>query len=601
MRWFGVLLGLVLCQCASQHETREFAPFFKSDPPGYFSTSYVYERAELESKGDLNQWERKRLQDLYELELRQLSRDRSNRVAALNASIQKLAERTQELTERVESVKRDVSARNSRQPAENAPVFVDPEFKKEYFQAYRLWNRDENDEALVMALQLSKHARFEDLTEKERFKALNLQFRIALDLQNLDVAAAAYGAMRDLDHCAQETADAGFLIALTYLGAGDPKKGRAVFEEQCDPDETPPNKVKRRYWSARFREAAGESAPEEYELIVDSNVPGYYFFLAHARLNRPLQFASLDACTYRKRGFKTAASVAGWLNEAELLLKYRLRNDAATYLQRAVQALKDSAGPDDIPTLLYIAHLFQAAGVQLEALKVYAIVTEIGQGMETPFTFDFINEMFPTPHRETVARVADEWKVDPDFIYAIMRQESAFNPGAVSPANARGLMQLMPFLAGQISKAWHYDSYFSKKTLFFARENLKFATFHLQQLQTQLPHPALIAASYNAGAKRASSWWKRTPGLPLDVFVELIPIVETRNYVKLVLRNYVFYKLIRGQGKIDSKVVPLRLPDPTGIQTGFKQLPTGGAADCDDRKSLACPFGAGAEYVASFR
>ncbi len=600
MRWFGVLLGLVLCQCASQHETREFAPFFKTDPPGYLSTSYIYERAELESKGELNQWQQKRLQDLYELELRQLSRESGKRVAALNHSIQKLSERNQELTDRIESIKRDVSTRNTRQPAESTPVFVDPDFKKEYFQAYRLWNRDENDEALVKAIQLSKSARFEDLTEKERFKALNLQFRIALDLQNLEVGATAYAAMRDLDSCAQETADAGFLIALTYLGAGDPKRGRTVFEEQCDPDETPPNRVKRHYWNARFREASGVSSPDEYEAIVDSGVPGYYFFLASSRLNRPLRFPSLDARTYLLHNFKTTGSVAEWLNEAETLLKFNLRVDASVYLQRAIQSLKDSAGPEDVPTLLYIAHLFQAAGTQLEALKVYAIITEIGQGMEVPFAFDFINEMFPTPHRDTVNRVSEEWNVDPDFIYAIMRQESAFNPGAVSPANARGLMQMMPFLANQISKAWRYDSYFSKRTLFFARENLKFATFHLQQLQTQMPHPALIAASYNAGARRVANWWKRTPGLPLDIFVELIPIVETRNYVKLVLRNYVFYRLIRGDGKIDSKVVPMRLPDPTGMQTS-EQLNKYRAPDCTSLNTGFCVFPRALEYAASFK
>src|SRR5262249_18469817 len=158
----------------------------------------------------------------------------------------------------------------------------------------------------------------------------------------------------------------------------------------------------------------------------------------------------------------------------ETALQYHLRSDAAVYLQAAVQRLRDGAGPDEIPALLYAAHLFHASGAQLEAMKVYALVTEISQAQaRAPVPFDCLGEMFPKPHGVVVADVAHEWKMDPDFLYAIMRQESAFNPNAVSPANARGLMQLMPYLASQIAKAWKYDAYFNKKTLFFARENLK--------------------------------------------------------------------------------------------------------------------------------
>lgn len=565
MRWIGFILGLaLLCQCATQHETKEFAPFFRTDPVGYFNSSYVYERGELESRSDLSLWERKRLRDLYELEIRQVSKD-SARWSALAASLEKLTQVTQPLTDRLDAWKRSLAEKNEIAKSDASPVFNNEEYKKEYYQAYRLWNRDENEAALEKALLLAKDPRFAELGKKERFKVLNLQFRVALDLQNTSVAEGAYRLMQVLDSCAAETAEAGFLIALTHLGAGEGPRAKEIFENQCDPDETPSNLVRRHYWSARLKEAVGRSASEEYLQIADSAVPGYYYYLAHARMGEPLSFSNIDACSYRAKTIQMPTAVSELLVQAEQSLAANLRNDAAVFLQAAAQKLKIQAKKESVPSLLYTAYLFQAAGLQLEALKIYAVVTELGHAHPSDVTFDFLTEMFPSPHRGYVKALSKEWKVDGDFLYAIMRQESAFNPGAVSSANARGLMQLMPFLAAQIARQWGYDSYFSNRSLFFAKENMKLATYHLQQVQAVLPHPALIAAAYNAGAKRVVQWWKRGPGLPLDIFVELIPIVETRNYVKLVLRNYVFYKLVHSGGKLDAGVVPFRLPESSPL------------------------------------
>ena len=521
----------------------------------------MYERQELESKPDLTAWDRRRLSDLYEVELRTLPKD-SARAASLSAAIAKISELNRSLTDRIDSVKRVVVQEQKREAAQNEAVFKDAEFKKEYFLAYRLWNRDENEDGLQKAIELTKNeALLDRLNKREKFKAFNLAFRIALDLQNLTVAQTAYERMRDLDDCSTEAAEAGFLMALTYLGAGDPKRARTLYEAQCDPDETATNLIKREYWRARLLEASGENAAAGFQKLTQSDVPGYYLFLAHAHIGKPLVFDIKAGATYRKQPLRVPSSVHRLLTEAETSLNAKLRNDATVFLQMAADRMREGAGPSEIPALLYTAHLFQAAGTQLEAMKLYAAVSEISQDTTDRVPFDFLGEMFPRPHSQWVSGLAAEWKLDPDFLYAIMRQESAFNPSAVSPANARGLMQMMPFLGENIAKQWHYGAFYGNRTLFFAAENLKFAAYHLQQLQTQLPHPALMAAAYNAGSKRASNWWKRGAHLPLDVFVELIPILETRNYVKLVLRNFVFYKLLRGNGQIESAVVSQRLPE----------------------------------------
>ncbi len=559
------MLGIfLLCQCASQHQTREFAPFFRTDPPGYLSPAHTYERIELESRSKLNLAEKKRLLDLYELEQNQLKKD-SGRYAALGTAISILADGTSELRSRVEQSKQESSKSMSVESAEKDPWFQDAELKKQYSEVYKLWNQDENEQAFTRAVELGQDERFADkISARESFRLLSLRFRVALDLQNLEAAGEAYQAMRKVDHCALETAESGLLFAVHSLGQGHPEQAKRVFEEQCDPDQSPSNQVRRRYWKARFDEAMGSTDKSAWIRLADSRVPSFYAFLAAARLGSHMEMGPLSDFGYRKTTLSVSNSVHRDLTHAEQSLNSRLRNDAYAFLRSASKSFGSSSPVSDVPTMLYLAHLFQASGHQLEAMKVYSLVTEIALREETsPFAFDFFTEMFPTPHAVLVSNVAQAWGMDPDFLYSIMRQESAFNPGAVSSAGARGLMQLMPQLGAEIAKQWRYGSFFSTKSLFFSSENLKIAAYHLRQLQSALPHPALMAAAYNAGSKRVANWWKRGEQYPLDIFTETIPAAETRNYVKLVLRNYVSYKIIRGGGKFDPAFIPLNLPPLT--------------------------------------
>ncbi len=478
----------------------------------------------------------------------------------IQSAIAELSGSTQELADKVEGLKRAFSERGEVNKTEAATSFSDEEFKKQYQQAYRLWNRDENETALEAALALAKDARFGSLSSKEKFKVSNLQFRIALDLQNSEVALAAYAQMQTLAPCATETSEAGFLVAMKHLGVGEAKHAEEVFNAQCDPDTTPSNMVRRAYWAARLKEAQGQSASAEYRRIRDMNVPGYYSYLALARLGESWSVSNWDVNSYRTATIEVPYGVESLIQEAELSLQANLRNDAGVFLLAAAQKIKNGLSKEHVPALLYVAYLFQAAGLQLESMRIYSVVTEFALANPGTVNFDFLKEMFPAPHLSVIEALSKVWKVDGDFLYALMRQESAFNPGAISMANARGLMQLMPFLGGQIAKQWKYDLYFSNRSLLFGKENLKFAAYHLQQIQTIMPHVALMAASYNAGARRVVQWWKRGPDLPMDIFVELIPVAETRNYVKLVLRNYVYYKLLRAGGRMEPGIVPPSLP-----------------------------------------
>ena len=136
------------------------------------------------------------------------------------------------------------------------------------------------------------------------------------------------------------------------------------------------------------------------------------------------------------------------------------------------------------------------------------------------------------------------WRVDPALVYAHTLQESAFRTKAVSPADARGLMQVRPGTASDMAKA--RGTSFSKAQLFNPSTNLEYGQSYLEYLNRSSVTSGLlpkVIAAYNAGPSPVQRWNTeiRDNGDPL-LFMESIPYVETRGYVSIILRNYWMYE-----------------------------------------------------------
>lgn len=579
MAWMkGLVIGswiaclTLLCQCASKHQPSEFTPYFPLRPESQLALSHLWERRDLEERkgaDGLNDFQAKRLWELYSIELKSLKKG-VPRYAEVSRSMEELASDVDDLEEDVAEVAqenlryRDPSAQTAAKVA-----FKDPQVRKLYTEAQSLWNKDNNDVAFrkvneVLAAYSGK------LPGPEWYRLQSLRFRIALDIADIAAAEQSYQVMREIEPCSTESAQAGHLVALHSFARKDHLRALKIFDGQCDPDQSPANGIKRLYWRARFSEPEGKGISQKlYEDLFRSKMPGYYVYLAKSRLGKTISLPATNpdpkARPYLHLEFSVPRRVGSLFSTAEDRLRSNLRKDAAVYLTRAAQILKSEVSEEHFPALLYCAHLLQAAGAHLEAMKIYAVITTALQedsAAVQALDMDFLREMFPRPFGPSVEWLSRLWGTDPDFIYAIMRQESAFNPAAVSPADARGLMQLMPFLARSLSQKWGYETYYSDKLLFNAEENLKLATFHLHQLRELAPHLVLMTASYNAGLSRVSGWWRKYGMLPLDIFVEVIPVHETRNYVKLVMRNYFYYKALRLGGALDAKLLPSQLPPP---------------------------------------
>jgi soluble lytic murein transglycosylase-like protein len=519
----------------------------------------------LEGKDALSLLEKKRLHDLYLREARYIKSE---------------SERSQDLVLRTERLKGDVEKiqletetlmlelLGAREPGEQGKeIFKTAGLKRQYQDILKLWSREENEQALgqITAVLASDKG----YSSAEQGKFLNLRFRIEYDIGNEESARVSYHALREHEKCSLETAQAGFLYSLTLYGKGDLAGAWKIFDGQCDPDKSLSNRIRRAYWTYRYLEKDPERGPKALE-VLESLPPGLYLYLARAMKGEGTNFPVVQKVvpSYLAQELKVSSSIHEAWEEAERRLEANLRKDANVYLQKAARQLKKDPEKNLYP-LLYTASLFRAAGNHLESMKIFSDLNSVEdwEPAEREIVQQEFLRDFARPFSAQIEWLGKQWQVDPDFVYSIMRQESAFNPGAISSADARGLMQLMPELAKFLSKQWGYRPFASDKFLFRGEENLKLAVFHLHQLKTVAPHPALMAAAYNAGINRTGNWLRKFGDKPLDVFMEMIPVNETRNYVKLVLRNYLYYKAQKSGGKVDPGAFSLTLPPITSIRS----------------------------------
>ncbi len=131
---------------------------------------------------------------------------------------------------------------------------------------------------------------------------------------------------------------------------------------------------------------------------------------------------------------------------------------------------------------------------------------------------------------------------------SLIRQESEFNPAALSRANAFGLMQLLPKVGKGLAKEVKLKN-FSTEVLYTPNINLELGTRYFRHMVDHYNGQIEYAlAAYNAGEERVDDWRKSGEFKDVEEFVESIPFTETREYVQAILRNAVMYKLLYPKG-----------------------------------------------------
>jgi len=181
-----------------------------------------------------------------------------------------------------------------------------------------------------------------------------------------------------------------------------------------------------------------------------------------------------------------------------------------------------------------------------------------------------LGQRYPTPYQRTLSELAQSLGIDQAWIYGLIRQESRFVEDAHSGSGAQGLMQLLPATAGYVARRIGLEDYRPSR-LTEVDVNLRLGASYLKFVyDDQGAVPLLASAAYNAGPRRLRQW-RATLTAPMEgaVFVETIPLNETRTYVQKVLVNTLVYATLSGRTGVSLKSllgpVPTTMPADTDL------------------------------------
>jgi soluble lytic murein transglycosylase len=163
---------------------------------------------------------------------------------------------------------------------------------------------------------------------------------------------------------------------------------------------------------------------------------------------------------------------------------------------------------------------------------------------------------FPLPFEASIRQWSAHAGVDPMLTAGLIRQESAFEPEARSPANAMGLMQLLPKTARLLAQ--HAKVRYARAQLFDPDYNVHLGTIYLAGLRKTMGNVESALAAYNAGEDRVGQWNAGQSYREIAEFVDSIPFTETREYVEIVSRNAEIYRKIYGVQNESRKPTPRR-------------------------------------------
>lgn len=174
--------------------------------------------------------------------------------------------------------------------------------------------------------------------------------------------------------------------------------------------------------------------------------------------------------------------------------------------------------------------------------STYAIGGRLSAALtkEPVFRQQALEILYPRPYRREVRAAAERFGVEDNFIWAIMRQESAFDPNATSWAGAAGLMQLMPATAKGEADALKMAKY----ALYTPEHNILLGAAYIARLLKSFGREELAAAAYNAGSGAARRWLGERKDPPLDEWIEAIRYKETSGYVQRVMANLAVYRTL---------------------------------------------------------
>lgn len=314
------------------------------------------------------------------------------------------------------------------------------------------------------------------------------------------------------------------------------------------------------FWLGKTAWGQGQTnAAKNYWTQVAALNNGYYAWRAQDLLTPPPNHISYDLARYTMGTSQGRADLEKWLaawskgeNSVGTTLDASTRNDVRyrrgaelLRLARTVEARREfvaliESKKNDPRALYALAHYFHDNNLFSLTLDCAEKIARLAAEANAPPAPRLLWQWrYPTYYADLVVAEAQANRIDPLLYFALMRQESRFNPWATSSADARGLAQIMPNTGREIAQRLKVAN-FTLDQLYLPYISVRFGVWYFAQRLEEFDEPLYALIAYNAGASRVKQWQKPDP----DYTIEKIELAETASYVRLVYSNWKQYQWI---------------------------------------------------------
>jgi soluble lytic murein transglycosylase len=300
-----------------------------------------------------------------------------------------------------------------------------------------------------------------------------------------------------------------------------------------------------KYWDARARIKLGDEGYAQTLLESLATQASYHGFLAADLIGFPYAICPMQAGV-------DAGVAAAFEQRPDIQRSLELQHvDLKSWSRSEWGLATKGMSPEELR--------LAAALATREGWYYEAIVALAGSG-----ELQWYDWRFPMAYAGLVEPQAVKRRLDPSWVMGLMRSESAMAVDAVSSADARGLMQVMPSTARQIARRHSYK-YSGAEQLMQAETNILFGTTFLREMMDKFnQNPVLVTGAYNAGPGAVERWLQTLPGQDATVWIEVLPYYETRDYIPRVLAFSTIYNYLMNRAQTDGTVqrISNRMPPP---------------------------------------
>lgn len=339
-----------------------------------------------------------------------------------------------------------------------------------------------------------------------------------------------------------------------YYYLGDYAKAAACFAEVTNNN----NGLYRSslYWQGRCAEELNDwqQALTLYIRLMEETGNTYYAQLADHRLTDLMATKTVTQVNYPVSPKRDELSlladpflISRLLTDANKFHLVRVREFAALFMfEASTRELNEVTYPHNpAPEFWYqLSQIYHLLGNHTKPINLIQRIVNYARKNRLELPPAVWKICYPLNYWSLIQKQAEARDIDPYLVAAVIKQESVFDPKALSTAGARGLMQVIPATGQELARELKLTG-FSPNMLYKPETNLALGSYYLTRLLKKFDGNLVLAlAAYNAGEKAAKKWWEKYESDDLAQFIENIPYPETRNYVKQVWNNYNNYHRI---------------------------------------------------------